>query len=307
MRLAFLSWHFQNCCRKQTAAAACAALVALAGCRSGFNNPSVPPNASAAAVDLDSRLMRAFELQRPVLVFVTESGHSQADDKVRSLVESSAVKDRKDRLISIVLDIGVSRNRATAARFHITNTPVLLCLSPRGLIVSRDEGPITLPRLSMRIGEVMQNAPALDARFASLEELASRNPSDAQTQFELANFLLAQQNAREAIPHLETVAHNETVDATLRIRAWTALARAHLWVAEPEKARHEAEDLIAVLGLNIADARAGGNLVLGLQDAVNVKRIALARREFEAAIAAAPASVYGKQAAGELAKLPYQP
>lgn len=43
--------------------------------------------------------------------------------------------------------------------------------------------------------------------------------------------------------------------------------------------------------------------MLGMQDA-NAKRFALARRELEAAIAAAPESDYAKQAAEALAKLP---
>jgi len=99
------------------------------------------------------------------------------------------------------------------------------------------------------------------------------------------------------------VARSESANPARRIRAWVELARAHLWIAEPEKGRHEAEDLIAVLGPKAAEARAGGNLVLGLQDA-NAKRFAVARRELEAAIAAAPESDYAKQAAEAIAKLP---
>jgi hypothetical protein len=118
----------------------------------------------------------------------------------------------------------------------------------------------------------------------------------------LADFLLSHQNPREAIPHLAN-ARSESANPDQRVRAWVELARAHLWIAEPEKGRHEANDLIAVLGPKIAEAQAGGNLVLGLQDA-NAKRFALARRELEAAVAASPESEYGKQAAEALAKLP---
>ena len=48
---------------------------------------------------------------------------------------------------------------------------------------------------------------------------------------------------------------------------------------------------------------AGGNLALGLQDAT-AKRFTLARKEFEAAIAASPDSAYAKQATAALAQLP---
>jgi hypothetical protein len=81
------------------------------------------------------------------------------------------------------------------------------------------------------------------------------------------------------------------------------MARAHLWIGEPEKARHEAKDLIATLGPTASEAIAGGNLVLGLQD-ITAKRYELARREFQAAIAAAPQSAYAAAAADELANLP---
>ena len=85
--------------------------------------------------------------------------------------------------------------------------------------------------------------------------------------------------------------------------AWVALARTHLWIAEPEKGRHEAQELMTVLGPKSMEAYAGCYLALGIQDG-SAKRIALARREFQAAMAAAPQSVYAKQAAQALAALP---
>ncbi len=272
----------------------------LAGCSSESGHSTPPPMSGSEAVDLDAELVRAAELGKPIIILVTESGQSRADDDARTL--SQDFRD-KDGTLSVLLDISISRNRATATRFHITNTPVLMCLSPKGLIVSRDEAPITQVLLSKRIAEVAQKAPVLDSRLDVLAQAANQNPNDAPAQFELANFLLAQQNEHEAIPHLEIVARNEAADLTLRIRAWTALARAHLWVAEPEKGRHEAEGLITILGPKTADARAAGDLILGIQDAT-AKRAALARREFGEATLAAPDSVYGRQAAEELAKLP---
>jgi tetratricopeptide (TPR) repeat protein len=287
--------------RKRAGLVILALVALLAGCR------SVPDYSASgeASPDLDAEIARAAGLQRPILVLVAESGQSHADDHARTLFQTLPAEN--NGIVFILLDLGISRNRAEAARFHITDTPVLLCLSPRGLIVSRDAEPITHALLTRRVGEVAQKGPELDAKLDLLAQAASQNPNDAQARFEMANFFLAQRNDHEAIPHLESVAHNEATDPPLRIRAWTALARAHLWIAEPEKARHEAQDLIAVLGPKMPEARAGGNLVLGLQDAANVKRIPLARHEFEEAIAAAPNSVYGKQAAEELAKLPGTP
>ena len=39
--------------------------------------------------------------------------------------------------------------------------------------------------------------------------------------------------------------------AGARASAWVALARAHLWVGEPEKARREANDLMTTLGTTV--------------------------------------------------------
>jgi hypothetical protein len=202
-----------------------------------------------------------------------------------------------------LLDLNVSRNRATAARFHIVDTPLLICLSPKGLIVSRDEKSLTKDLVLKRVEEVGPKAVELDAKLAALKETVVNNASDANAQLALADFLRERQNMREAIPHLAVVAHAETADTALRIRAWVDLARAHLWIAEGEKARHEAQDLIAVLGPKHPEARAGAQLILALQDA-RAKRTTLAQQGFQAVVAAAPASVYAKEAAEELAKLP---
>jgi hypothetical protein len=172
-----------------------------------------------------------------------------------------------------------------------------------GLIVTRDETAITKALVLSRVGEIGEHGRELDAKLALLDAAVAKNANDTAAQWELAEFLLARRNAREAVSHLEAVARDEKAGTTLRVRAWVELARAHSWIAEPEKGRHEANDLIAILGPKTPDALAGGNLVLGLQDA-NAKRAALARREFQAAIAAAPESVYAKQAAVALAKLP---
>ncbi len=258
--------------------------------------------AAAAGADLDAALIRASELKQPLIVLVAESGQSKADDEARALLTSRAVQAWGDRAIFFELDVGVSRNRAAATRFHIVETPLLLCLTPRGVTLSRDEKPLAASLVLQRIGEAVQQAPELDARLASLESAARKNTGDLAAQFDLANFLVAHYNALEAIPTLATLAHSEANPPDARIRAWTLLIRAHFWIAEPEKARHEAENMMATLGTTAPDARAAGEFVLGSQDA-GTKRIARARAEFEAAIAAAPDSPYAKQAAVALANL----
>jgi tetratricopeptide (TPR) repeat protein len=282
---------------------ALAALSLLAGCVSESNHPNHQVTAGNAAVNLDAKLIQAAGLKRSLIVLVVESGGSRDDDSARARFESSTAKKTNLGILPVLLDISLSRNRATATQFHITNTPVLLCLSPRGFIVSRDDGPVSAALLERRGRELVQRASELDAKFAFLESPVKQNQADAPAQFALANFLLAQQNTRQAIPHFEAVAFNETADTDLRIQAWVKLAKAHLWISEPEKGRHQSENLISTLGQKTGTAIAGGYLVLGIQDA-NAKRLTLAREEFEKAIAAAPASAYGKQAAEELAKLP---
>ena len=241
------------------------------------------------------------DVKKPLLILVAERGNSHADTAALGLFESSFV-GKNQNIATTWIDVGESRNRAVAARYHIPETPVLVCLSPRGVIISRDEKSITKKILRQRIDDAIQQSPELDAKLMSLEEAIRQKPDDLAAQFALTDFLLAHHNDFEAIPHLEAIAYSDENPPDARIRAWVALARAHLWIAEPEKGRHEAQDLIAILGPVFPDARAGGNLVLGLQVA-NGKRAALARQEFENAIAVAPQSVYGREASEVLSKL----
>jgi hypothetical protein len=241
-------------------------------------------------------------LGRPLIVLVAESGQSQADTAALGALESRVVRNESGAALTVVMDLSVSRTRATAARFHALETPLLVCVSPRGVIISRDQKPITKTLILERMREAAEQSPQLDTKLARLEEVADKNKNDVAAQMDLADFLIERQNAFEAIPILAAVAHSEMADASLRIRAWVALARAHLWVAEPEKGRHEAQELMATLGGRAPEARAGGNLVMGSQDA-NAKRAGLARHEFEEAISSAPDSTYGKQAAAALANL----
>jgi hypothetical protein len=235
--------------------------------------------------------------RRPV-VLVTETEDRQATRDVRAALASAAVRQSAT---PVLLDLSVSRNRATAARFHIADAPLLVFLSPRGVILSRDEKPLTSDLLLQRLAEATHQAAEVDAQLAALQEAVAAGEPDAELR--LADFLLAHHNAREAIGHLASVAGSAEIAKDVRVRAWVALARAHLWIGEPEKCRHVVHDLLATLGPQMPQAVAGGNLVLGLQDAA-AKRVALARHEFAAAIAAAPASDYARLAADAAAKLP---
>ncbi len=60
---------------------------------------------------------------------------------------------------------------------------------------------------------------------------------------------------------------------------------------------------MSTLGPTSPEAMAGGNLVRGEQD-TRAKRYDRAREELTAAVAAAPQSPYGREAADALAKLP---
>ena len=278
-----------------------AALLTMLSCAVAARAQS-PGGAESPAGDLNAAQARAFELKEPLMLLITETDGSRGDERARTVIGSRAVRALGDGVVRFTLDLAVSRNRATAARFHVAATPVLLFLSPHGIILSRDETNISRHLVMQRIDEAGIRGLELDARLAALQEAADRDTNDVAAVFHLTDFLVAHGNDLDAIPHLSAIAHSGNFSTADRIRAWVALARAHLWIAEPEKGRHEANDLIATLGPVAPEARAGGNLVLGLQDAT-AKRTALAKQEFEDAVAAAPNSPYGKEAAAALAKL----
>jgi hypothetical protein len=275
----------------------------IAGCYRAAPQP--PPTvvvSTAATPDIDREIARAATVNKPLLVVVAESGKSPEDDAILPVVKEKMAAAGSDRFVLAFLDLSASRNRATAARFHVVDTPMLVCLSPKGIIVSRDEKPIPGGLISKRLETMSQQSAQLDAKLARLEAAAKKNARDPQAQLDLADFLSAQQNAREAIPCYEGVAHAATVDGPLRIRARVALSRAHLWIAEGEKARHEAEGLLTEFGPKSPQAQAAGKLMLGLLDARR-KHVDLARRELEEAIAAAPDSEYARDAREALANL----
>jgi hypothetical protein len=289
-------------------------LACLAGCRS---QPEKAP-ARAAGPDLDAELARARAERRPVLVLVTEEGKSPEDAAARALLGDPEVRARAEKTWIVVdLDLDASRSRAAATRFHAATTPLAICISSGGVIVSRDEK-VTREIVLSHMDAAERTGPEIDRTLASLEEATAGKcvssvvagewtrsvyavGTDAD-RMKLADFLVEHGNAHEAIPHLETVRRSGEADLALRDRAAVLEVRAHYWVGEPEKGRHVAEELIATLGATSADARAAGYFVLGAQD-VQGRHKELGLRELDQAIAAAPDSVYGKQASELRAKV----
>ena len=241
---------------------------------------------------------------RPVAVLIVDAARGENDRSARSAFESTVGKTPS--AIPVVLDLGESRNRALAAPLRGLERPTLALLSPGGLIVSHDVGPLTEDLLRARVASANDRWRSLDEehdRLVKAVTAAGTGPHDVGAVMALTDFLLGLRNDREAIPYLKRVADDESADLAVRVRAWTALGRAHLAVVEPEKARHAAQALIATLGPRTPEAIAGGNLVRGLQD-TKAKRYDRAADELRAAVAAAPESPYGKEAAELLAKLP---
>jgi hypothetical protein len=248
----------------------------------------------AAALD------RAGTTGREVAVLIVDPARSAADRSA-----SAAFPAGLPPVEPVVLDLGKSQNRALAAPFHPSTTqPTLVCLTPAGIIVTHVDADDPVPVAASgrgNVGEELKGGP--DYAYQTLRDNVDARPWDVGLRMALADFLLDHQNDREAIPHLKFVADDAAADLPTRVRAWVSLGRAHLWVGEPEKARYSAQALIDTLGLQAPEAVAGGNLVRGLQD-TKAKRFDRAHDELAAAVAAAPASPYGREAAELLAKLP---
>jgi hypothetical protein len=282
-------------------AAAAASLVT--GCRSELSSSPPPfPSQPVPTPNLDHEIAAASLQALPLLVLVTDSDAGANDERARAALRFVCSGYYGEKARCVLLDISASRNRAEAGRFHVEATPALFTLSPMGLILSRDSAPITRAVCLHRLLMAHSNSLAEDGRFAALQQAISRNADDIAARLELADFLLAHQNIREAIPHFELVARSATAETALRVRAWVELARGRLWIAEPEKARHEAEALRAALGPASDLARSGADLVMGLLDVRN-RQLTSARRNFEASIAEAPGSRYAKDAASYLENL----
>jgi len=110
---------------------------------------------------------RAAEVTMPRMVLVAESGNSHADDAAIKLINDSEIKAKKIEVVAEVLDLAVSRNRALAARYHVVETPLFLCLSSKGVIISRDEKRIAKSLVLKRIEEAEKQGPELEAKLTA--------------------------------------------------------------------------------------------------------------------------------------------
>lgn len=284
---------------------ALACVSAFAGCQHTAGPPVTPPNAAPGApAQMEEATAAARKSGLPLVVLAVDPSRDEKDRAAVAAFRSARSAPRAaNAAVFSLLELTDSRNRALAAPLHGLDAPTLVCLSPTGVTVSRDEGAITPELVRQRVEEAAAQAPALDRRLADLNTAVDARPADVAARTQLADFLLAHHDEQQAIPHLEHVAHDEAADVSVRVRAWVALGRAHLWVVEPEKARHAAQALMATLGPRSAEAMAGGNLVRGLQD-TKARRYDRAGEELRAAVAVSPASDYGREAAELLAKLP---
>lgn len=244
---------------------------------------------------------RSLKTSKPIAVLVIETDRSAADRMAQDTFQS--LQKQNHVFIPVIIDLKVSSNRAIAAPLHAADTPTLIGLSPNGIILGRDVGNLTAEQMTASIKTAPFLAAALDEQFAQLSALNTAHPDNTEAAMRLADFLLAHQNDKEAIAVLRTVADHPCAPLTLRVKASVAMAKAQLWIGEPEKARHGTQAMIATLGPQTPEAIAGGNLVLGIQD-TNAKRFPLARQEFEAAIGAAPNSTYAAEAKAAVAQLP---
>ena len=250
--------------------------------------------------------------QRPVLVLIVDSGSGDADNDAASLLEDPAIKERSDRMhagSARPCYLAESRDGGAIPRHRYA---LLVCLSPGGVIVSRDEKPITQETGSQTHRRGGETVPDLDpdtrcykTRLVPWSERAvATNPNQTAGKLNLADFLLAHHNAREAIPLFASVAHS---DAGRDKRSRAGLGRpgsAHLWIAEPEKGRHEAKDLIASLGPTTLPKRWPAEISCS---ACRMQRKAFCTRPHRNSKRRFPRRrirLFAKQAAEALAKLP---
>jgi hypothetical protein len=279
------------------------ALAALVGCGGDAPPRSAQPEVAAetGAFDLLAQQEQARRAGRPLVLLIVERGQDQALAIFSAAWSATwSAASAQPAVVGRICELRISRNRAELARFHLMTTPLLVCLSPEGVVISRDAGPLDAGVLRQRIAAAIASGPGLDHQRDALAELAWPAYGSmfdvVEARRALADFLLGHGNDAEAVPVLVALAGDPRVPAPARVRAWVELARAHQWIGEPEKARHIAQSLITALGGQFPQALAGGELALGLLDAAG-GRPAKARAEFAAAAAADPGSEYGRQAA----------
>jgi hypothetical protein len=236
--------------------------------------------AVAAGPDLDAALERARSLTRATLLVVTDSGAPALDARVREILRDARVQARTAKLEVAELDLDLSRSRAAALRFHVTDAPALVSFSPGGRIVARDDKVESAETVLAHLDQAELAGTALDEALAALEAKIAAQPDDLDARRALASELLAHQSWREAMTHLQTLAHAERLDVPSRVGAWVDLARAHFAIGEPEKGRRSAKELLAQLGPGSPEARSAGNLLLGVRDG-ELGRVRLALEELD--------------------------
>lgn len=297
-----ISGPFSRAAAQAGAVGLAIACLCSAGCQPQAEQPR-SPQAAVEGPDLDAALSQARERQQPIMVVVAEDGRSPADAEVLARFRDEGFRSHLGTTRLVVLDLGSSRVRAAATRFHIAEVPLLIMLSSRGIIESRDEAPFDDALVMKRLAYAEHIGFELDARLTELEERVADLPDDPHQRMKLGKFLISRRNFREAIPHLALVRAFAQADLALRIQAAVEEARAHFWIGEPEKGRHVAEELIATLGAQSPEARCAGYYALGAQDALGRHR-ELGLRELDQAIAAAPDSEYGIKARAERSQYP---
>ncbi len=203
-----------------TAAAvlAIACLASLGLPAAGVPEPGIP-EAAAEGPGLDAALLQAREHQQPIMVVVAEDGRSPADAEVLARFREGGIRSHLGTTLLVVLDLGSSRVRAEAARFHMADVPLLLVLSSHGIIESRDEAPIDDALILRRLMYAEHIGFELDTRLAELEERVEALPEDLHGRMKLARFLISRRNAREAIPHLAVIRASAQADLPLRVQA----------------------------------------------------------------------------------------
>lgn len=263
---------------------------------------SVEPVEPAPAPDIEADFARARAKGKPAVVVVTDSGEPEVARRVRAVLGDDRVRARLAGVEVVTLDLGGSRARAAALGLHVERAPAVLALSAGGRIVARDAQVASAGSVAALLEGAARDGPAVDAVIASFAAKVAADAGDVAARQALATTLLAHEAWREAAPHLEAVAASENVDVARRVGAWVALARARFASGEPEKGRRAAKELLARLGLTSAEARAAGNLLLGVRDG-ELGRRARALEELERAEGEAPGSAWAREARAERERL----
>jgi len=276
-----------------------AGLLVIAGCQDGPRTATAPVT---VLTDVDAGGAAAQARGCALFVLVVDPDRGPADaaapEHLRAGLAQAGVP-----AIAVVLDLGDSRNRAIATRFHLVEAPILVALSAHGVQVGRSVGPVTPDAARAMAATTAALGPGLDAQLASLQAATTAPGAGAAADQALADFLTGHGNEHEAVPILAALRTAADATPAQRRAALVAEVRAHFWIGEPEKARHLAQAFIAAAGAADPEDRAAGLYALGSQEVTGRHRD-LGLSELDQAIAAAPASMYGQLARTARARYP---